>query len=211
MGSTRRGLRNADLRLLGLALFLACSQGKVESESPGDSPSAVQLKNVVGDHRFLEPRLSFFPAHEHCFGEGVNSGSYISRCRSPEQPTGEGLEILRSMRHAAERRQTLEGTEKSEALHTLAIWKLLWQSEETDFESPIDLLLAALRSAPNSAEILSDLTAVYLTEAASGGPPSHYLKAVASAWRATRLDPNNEAARFNLALALEKLPRRATV
>ena len=63
----------------------------------------------------------------------------------------------------------------------------------------------AVAQAPHDAQLLSDLSAAYLVSAERDGRADDLARALASADRAIAKDPSLKEARFNRALALERL------
>jgi CHAT domain-containing protein len=80
---------------------------------------------------------------------------------------------------------------------------------EADPDRAIRELQAAVNQAPRDASLWSDLAAACLARAEAGSDPYDLVLALAAAARAVEREPGLLAARFNLALALERFPLRA--
>jgi CHAT domain-containing protein len=70
----------------------------------------------------------------------------------------------------------------------------------------VETLEKATSKAAGDGALLSDLAAAYIARAAEGNRPYDYVRALAVADRALRVDPDLSEARFNRALALERVP-----
>jgi CHAT domain-containing protein len=102
---------------------------------------------------------------------------------------------VQRIENAAERQRT------PQALADLGAVKLL----EKRADEAVTLLEAASGHAPGDPRYRSDLAAAYLARAQDGDRPGDFIRALATADRAVREDPLLKEARFNRALALEKL------
>lgn len=98
-------------------------------------------------------------------------------------------------------RDRRERVSPAEFLGALASLELLAGDEK----AAIAHLEEAVLLAPGDANLLSDLAATYLAQAAKGREPHNLPRALAVADRALAVDGRHAAARFNRALALESL------
>jgi CHAT domain-containing protein len=82
---------------------------------------------------------------------------------------------------------------------------LLWPSHGEQIDASVASLRSALEESPRDARILSDLSAAYMVRANFRDEPYDLMLALARAEEAVAADPGLLEARFNRALALEKL------
>jgi Flp pilus assembly protein TadD len=101
--------------------------------------------------------------------------------------------------------QSVAGQSGTGALRSLGIAALV----EGQLDAAVESLERAARSAPGDPAVLADLSAVYLERARQPSGNDDAQRAYDAASRAIQADPAMQAARFNLALALERLGRRA--
>lgn len=93
----------------------------------------------------------------------------------------------------------------AEDLHSLGLLRTF----EGRFEEAVEVLRAARLEAPEDAGVASDLASAYLgAAAAADGDTVHVLLAAEAAARAVALDPDLSGARYNLALAVDRLVLR---
>lgn len=93
-----------------------------------------------------------------------------------------------------------------EGMWTLALADLMWDDPAGEGSArAIRQLQAAAETGPTSASLLADLAAAYLVRAEHGGSFLHLQYAVEAAGRALELEPAHAAARYNLALALDRM------
>ena len=91
-------------------------------------------------------------------------------------------------------------------LRTAALIDLMWHdSAGNSVGRSIKYLRTAARLDDRSAAVLADLSAAYIVRAERTQSPRDLLEAMEAASRAIELDPTNEAAHFNVALAEERL------
>ncbi|MDQ3389140.1 MAG: hypothetical protein M3483_06510, partial [Gemmatimonadota bacterium] len=91
------------------------------------------------------------------------------------------------------------------ALQTAALVDLAWTSDGgNSLERSISYLRQAARAADNPASALSDLAAAHLVRAERTQNTEDLLNAIEAADEAVMADPQDPAARFNLALGLER-------
>jgi CHAT domain-containing protein len=160
----------------GLLLLAGCQRG-----DPG--PRA-QLAAALGSFRATEGRLTggFLPAPLAPLGAKPPGGRELQRV------------VGRIYR-------TLAAKPGAEAWADAAALKLA----VGDPDSAIALLTAATQVAPERGVLWSDLAVAYLERARRRGEPAALIRALSAADRAVAADPRLPEARFNQALALERL------
>lgn len=90
-------------------------------------------------------------------------------------------------------------------MHASALVDLLYAADGgKSLQRSISLLQTAARLTDRPAPVLADLAAVYLVRAARGGTPRDLAAAIEAAAEALEREPENRAARYNLALALHR-------
>jgi CHAT domain-containing protein len=145
----------------------------------------VELAKAVGTVRFTEGRLT----------GGFRFAPYSETSPPPSIPESVLRPVVKRMRHVA------EAGSNPQALADLGILRLL---EKRTNEAVVSLESAAAH-APDDARFQSDLAAAYLARAHEGDRPGDWIRALAAADGAVRSDPSLPEARFNRAVALEKL------
>jgi CHAT domain-containing protein/tetratricopeptide (TPR) repeat protein len=162
------------------------------------SPLVVRLATMSATARVFVPRLSIATSYASCT-EGMNAISR-SHCVAPAQPSPEVLDV--AVRSAALLRKSAD----PDALQAAAVIDVLWgDSTGTSLARSIEYLNAAASTAADPASALSDLAAAELIRAERDGEPLALLAALDAAARASMLAPADPSARFNLALAAERL------
>lgn len=165
-----------------IILCLACSSRSSDSGKLVDELSTLNLP------RRIEPRLSIPVAYG-----------------APGQQAT-GAPSARVIALAARATHAVISAVDPDALHAAALVDLLWTDDQgIALERSIKYLMAASTLAPERASVLTDLAAAYLVRAKREDSPRDLLFAVDAADHALQLDPNDASARFNLALALERL------
>jgi CHAT domain-containing protein len=169
------------LGVLGLAAF--GTNALLRSRATGrDAVSS--LVEAVGERRLVEGRL----------GGGFGFGPRVNvRARTADP------KLMTALARAHSRAQI---EPSSQAKHSLAL-ALLMIGEN---DPALEILKALVADEPASASLLSDLSAVYLTEAPRRA--HYYPEALEAAEGALERSPENVAALFNLATALEGLGLR---
>lgn len=190
--------------------------GSASPVGPGGSPSGTSstaplgpLFDALGDRRPVEPRLTGSSAHAPCQAPPADPDDLIPlpRCSPLPEP---GTEAFRSLTRASTTLLAGDRTGASpDLLHARGLWHLLWPEQDGAPDRAVEALeTAALRTpddGPKRARILSDLAAAYLIRAAVQDRPLDLIQAMDAADRALEADPDLPEARFNHALALEKL------
>jgi CHAT domain-containing protein len=169
-------------------LFTATVWIAVRDRSAG--PLA-DLVAAVGERRLVEPRLS----------GGFAYGALASPTRGGEldRTDPQNWKIFEAAAKANERARDPQAT--ADDRRALALAHLVLQ----DADGAIDQLERMLASAPEDARLLNDLAAAHVVRADREDRPLDRAKAIDLASRAVERDPTLLEARFNLALALEKL------
>jgi CHAT domain-containing protein len=185
--------------LAALALLAAC-------EPAGAHIEAGLLRDLsrTGTARMFAPRLSVAMEYRPCTVGVPSSGSIpIASCIPDAAAAEPDPDVLDLAVRAAEDLRT--GADPG-ALHTVALIDLLWAHPPgNSVTRSIASLQAAARIAERPAPILADLAAAHIVFAEASQRPRHLLESVEAAERALELEPDNVAARFNLALALDRL------
>jgi len=156
------------------------------------SSGLAELVAAVGQRRLVEPRLS--------------GGFAYAPLASPSRGPGEldrsdpaDWKIFEAAARVDERAREPEAS--ADDRRALALAHLLLHNADRAIEQ----LEAVLESAPRDARLLSDLAAAHLVRADREDRPLDRTVAIDLAARAVERDPDLLEARFNLALALEKL------
>lgn len=197
----------AGLAGIGLLLLLVLSdqrppvtrEGKVGSASSRLS----DLVQALGAQRLVEPRLTGGFSYAPCKNVKGDYALHEVRCSPQPRLGSDSFIILANAR--SELLSTLSEEIPTHRLHTRAILNLLFEDSSLSLNKAVDLLKEAHGLEAKDGEIASDLAAAYVLRAGRNNDPRDLLAAVAWSEEAIRLDPQIEEARFNLALALEKL------
>jgi CHAT domain-containing protein len=174
------------------------------------SAVAVQSRTLLEDLTYIAPvrsvgpRVSTSPTHRPCAQEIPADGTVpVVQCRSVSSAALTRPAVSRLWNRT--RKQLDAGN--PEALHTAALFGLLWSDNEGPSLSSINESLSSLQRTANpaalSARVLGDLSAAYLVRAGKTQNARDLHEAITSAERALTLEPRNPVARFNLALALD--------
>lgn len=170
-------------RGLNLLLAIVASVWISQSCSPADSRRELMQALEESRHRPMEGRLTgehkFLARHQPLAGGA---------------PRSKPLAAIASRIHREVRRQPLPWT-----LGNLGVLHLIAGKPAQG----VEVLERAVVGAPNDARLLNDLSVAYLARAATR--PYDLVRALSAADRAVQADPQLIEARFNRALALEKL------
>lgn len=170
------------------------------AESVSERLAALEYRPLLG-------RLSLDTGYSECRPERrtlidgagcVANGPLLVRrlCSPPPQPDGQVFRILREWPPATRPGVVLD-------LHQRPLRDLLWQSVDRLDETVQRLEMAAIVA--GEAEALSDLAAARIEMALVGDRPAELLAAWVAAERALERSPRYAPARFNRALALDRL------
>lgn len=158
-----------------------------------------------GVARAIEPRLSLPMQYHPCSLRSPAEGT-IPRAECAAAPAEIASTRGDIINIAARASAAVHSQLDPEALHAAALIDLLWaDSAGNPLERSISYLQTASRLTEHPAPVLADLAAAYLVRAERRQTPRDLLEAIEAAERALELEPRNEAARFNLALALNRL------
>lgn len=177
------------LAVLCALLFAACG--------PADVPRGL-LRDLARELRHgapVAPRLSVLGAPSCVPVPGRAAG-----CAAAHAPSGRIAALATRAGRAV--RDRADPT----ALHAAALIDLLYEpGTGKPLQRAISSLQTAARLAERPAPVLADLAGAYLVRAERAHAPRDLLAAIETAHQALELDPANRAARYNLALALERL------
>ncbi len=169
-----------------------------------DPPDLMLELARAGTARTIEPRLSIPMVYRPCSAD-VAAGGTVPRaaCAAVPEDVLPPPTILDLAKRASSRLRT--GADP-EALHAAALIDLVWAGEDgIPLERSVSYLRTASLLADHPAGVLADLTAALLVRAERNQTPRDLLEAIETADRALDMEPRNAAARFNLALGLERL------
>ncbi|MDQ3308630.1 MAG: CHAT domain-containing protein [Gemmatimonadota bacterium] len=154
--------------------------------------------------RTLAPRLSIPVEFRACTLSTPPEGTIPqATCEAPSDPI---LPSRRILDLAARASAAVHARVDPEALHTAALIDLVWGGASgASLERSISYLQTASRLSSRPAPVLADLAAAYLVRAEANQTPRDLLEAVEAAAQALERQPRNGTARFNLALALDRL------
>lgn len=164
----------------------------IPATDPSARPELAALVAAVGKSRPFEPRLT----------GGFNYGPLSPVMRSGEGPFPQGSPTVRIAASALEKAHSERATPETAAARATAEL-VLGRVDEA-----IALLDQATRGASSVAAYWSDLSAAQLVRSDRIGDPAAAQKGLAAANTALSLVPALAEARFNRALALERLGRR---
>ncbi|HEX8394626.1 MAG TPA: CHAT domain-containing protein [Longimicrobium sp.] len=171
------------------ALLLAVSS----CNAGGTNPLAMLRRDLNGS-RLIEPRVSVSAQYAPC--ERHSAGG---ACAAGGAAAARAAEIKAAAVAQMKRRPT------ADALHALGLLDLLWAGEgEKRISVSIQHLQSAARLSSEQSAVLADLAAAYLLRASRGGGMRDLFAAIETADEALADDPRNGAARYNLALALDR-------
>ncbi|HEV2148117.1 MAG TPA: CHAT domain-containing protein [Longimicrobiaceae bacterium] len=186
------------LCLVGLALA-TCNR----AEGAGRDGLLAELERA-GLPRSIGPRLSITTAFRSCSLRAPDEGT-IPRTECAGAAEG-ALPSERVLALASRASRAAPATADPDTLHAIALVDLLWaDAGGNSLHRSISYLETAARLSERPAPILADLAAAYLVRAERAQSPRDLLEAVEVAEQALEADSTNAAARFNLALALDRL------
>ncbi|CAN5868687.1 hypothetical protein BH23GEM5_BH23GEM5_00040 [soil metagenome] len=154
--------------------------------------------------RTLAPRLSIPVEFRACTLSTPPEGTIPqATCEAPSDPI---LPSRRILDLAARASASVHTQVDPEALHTAALIDLVWGGASgASLERSISYLQTASRLSERPGPVLADLAAAYLVRAEANQTPRDLLEAIEAAEQALEREPRNGTARFNLALALDRL------
>jgi CHAT domain-containing protein len=173
-----------------------------------DPPSLARLAEILHHRRIVEPRLSGGFDHGPC-RTAASGGSVLgaTTCSSlPRRGTSDAVDLARLTR-ALQSQATATG--RPALLHAEGVAFLVQAGSRWELDHAVESLVKAAALAPHEAETRSDLAAAYLVRAERFDAPHDLVLALARAHEAIACNPGLPEARFNLALALDKLRLRS--
>ncbi len=158
----------------------------------------------AGPARSIEPRLSIPLRYRPCSPAAAEGGTVPrGACAVTPEDALPSSAVLDLAERASLR---LRSEADPGALQAAALIDLVWGGGTgMPLERSVSYLRTASRLADRPAGVLADLAAALLVRAERHQTPRDLLEAIETADRALELDPRNQAARFNLALGLERL------
>jgi CHAT domain-containing protein/tetratricopeptide (TPR) repeat protein len=179
-----------------------CGQAQVDEAPRG---LLGELAEELGAAPTITPRLSIYGRGAPCLpAEHPRATGYPSCTGGP----GAGPSSRVAATATRARRAARDGAD-AQALHAMALIDLLYDGGAGKrLQQAISSLQSAARLADHPAPVLADLAAAYLVRAERAHAPRDLLAAIDAAEAALERQPGNRAARYNLALALERLELR---
>lgn len=189
----------------GLVLTLAACIGNDRAPRALPEARGPFVRSLDGDAplpRRWAGRLSVATAYAPC-GDGRESDFSVDMAcgapRTTELPAGAASLVERA-------RAAVANGADADALHALALIDLVWaDTSGKALDRSVQYLEMVTRLAPSSASAFVDLSAAHLARAARRADAREILVALDAATRAVALQPRDEAARFDRALALDLL------
>ena len=182
----------ATIRRGSLVLLVACALGSCfEATSSHPGTALRELVEVAGPLRPVEPRLSAFEVYAPC-------------CTGFPENQSPAVEAASELETALLADRATRG-EASRSGHVQGLYHLLWIGTDGADEDAVEELEATVVASPPDAELWSDLAAAYLVRARRAEDPLDLLHALELLERGLELAPELPEARFNRALALERL------
>ncbi|MBL8136763.1 MAG: hypothetical protein JNL48_09090 [Acidobacteria bacterium] len=181
-------------------LVFAVRIASMRPEAPSVAPDATvwsEVARVVGPARAIEARLSGLPAHVPLGAPTRSAG-------------GDGGFAAQALAARLAERAALPGADAGErraVRHVAAVAALLAGRTDDAIERLEAALAAAPAAAPERADLLADLAAAHGV-LADTTTRERWTSALTAADQALTVDAAHGAARFNRALALERLGRR---
>lgn len=189
--------RNCYVLVVLVLLMQGCSRTDQKSFSDAHS----KLSALLSDQRVVEPRLTGGSGYSACRQEPKQATLVaLPRCPSVSR------ELLVELLNRFERTAAIRGEEAKapDELRDQAIVYLM-AGTETLAQQAVAKLEEAICKWPKDATLHSDLAAARIVLAGLAGEPYELVRSMDSSGEALRLAPDLAAARFNQALALEKL------
>lgn len=204
MDGRRAGIARAAGRRCSVVSLLLLGLGCAPTEVPRD----------LSSYRPFEARLTVHsgsfdcrrePAHlAQCDPDQLELVSInAARCSPSPEPGTRQFSALRELATGLRRDAARDSTPAS--IHRRAARRLLLLGELDSVEESVQELRRAIVEEPSNAAFHSDLAAAYLRQATLARSPELLALAYESADRALELRPGLDEARFNRALALERL------
>lgn len=187
------------LAVAGL-VFIAAARGNGRKQESG----LTELGAVFRDRRPIEPRLTGGFGYAPC-QTGDRAGRLLPKvdCSGLPDPGSDSYDDFLRVLESAQK-----GGEDS--LHEQGASQLITASTSSQTAAALKTLEEAVERSPKDAGLLNDLAVAYFEQAHRLDEPEDLVRALDTAVRAHEADPVLPEARFNLALALERLQLRQT-
>lgn len=183
--------------LVGFSGSQGCSRG---SGGRVDGPVSLgELADAQGSNRPVEGRLSggfVFAPYDRSFAE--KPPALRGAAHEPHSESAESADLAPLA--AAVFEETM-ASPSSDALHKMALLNLL----KKKVRKAVETLEEAVAISPDNGRLKSDLAAAYIEDGRLRDAPNQYARALALADEAVAADESLLEARFNRALALERL------
>lgn len=178
--------------IAGIAIGIHHARGAAARRSLLDGVAREAPHGTQGDVRFSVTAAPG-PCRDAATGDG--------RCPDPPVPSAAALALS-----ARAGKAVRAGTTDPRTLHAAALVEILWpDSAGRSLLRAISYLQTAAVLAEHPAPVLADLAGAYLVRAEHTRSPRDLAQALEAAERALELDSANVAARYNDALALDRL------
>src|SRR5690349_17778640 len=192
--------------LIALSLgFAALVMAPCQGDRSGESAGIEDLADALGRRRPVEPRLTGFDVYAPCSHlkdpkRLIPQAVCAPRPRPGTPEFKEARKVAARLERAARRGPTEDGAQEEAALA-----RLVWPGGAKSADAAVEALEKAVEREPKNARFLSDLAAAYYVRAQEKDEPQDLIRALDAAGRAKNADPDLPAARFNLALILDRL------
>jgi CHAT domain-containing protein/tetratricopeptide (TPR) repeat protein len=185
----------AAFALLGCLTATSTSCGRDVEEDADNLVGALAGMRLP---RSIAAQLSIPTAYARC--DSAAAGA------CPHQPPSDGALLARVATIGARAVDRLHERYDPDAVHAAALIDLLWgDTTGNSLRRTISSLRLAAQVSTHPAPLLTDLAAALLVRAARIGSAADVVEAIDAAQHAVELDSVNPAARFDLALALDRL------
>ena len=203
----------APLRRTAVLALVLVACGTVDAHSPREFAwSDAPREGLVGElarlrlERRIGPRLSISSPGSYVpcsLLPPPDSGTVpVTRCSPSKSSRSVSERIARISERAS---KAVRDSVDPDALHAAALIDLLWSDGAgNSLQRSISYLQSAARLTDRPGPVLADLSAALLVRAERMQTPRDLMEAVEVADSAVELEPQNRAARYNLALALDR-------
>jgi CHAT domain-containing protein/tetratricopeptide (TPR) repeat protein len=148
--------------------------------------------------RMIAPRTSVPVSYRRCIEHAKPAQAVpVTHCGTDDAGAAAASRLWVRMHRA--------GGDAVDALHGRALVALQWPGGGRGIHAVIDSLRLVARVSPRTEPALVDLAAAYIVRAELRQSPHDLMEAVEFARRAASLQPGDPAARFNLALAVDRM------
>lgn len=193
------------LERLGLRIALLCALGLGVETHSAPRRARVSAAEVAGavDYRPFGPRVTGWNAYQRCTVHPASNGSVETMVCGAGRGGGSGRLRAISIKASSWSRTAAVNTDVLQV--TAHIDLLFADSTGSSLQRPIESLQTAARLSARPAAVLADLSAAFLVRAERTQNARDLWEAVEAADSAVALEPGQPAARYNLALALDRL------